>query len=56
VPHLSFAAWSLLHGATTLFLDGLLRLQIPDLAARPALEAWVQQALVSLVGGQGRRP
>jgi AcrR family transcriptional regulator len=56
VPHLSFAAWSLLHGAATLFLDGLLRLQIPELGARPALEAWVEQALRSLLERPGRRP
>lgn len=55
VPHLSFAAWSFLHGATTLFLDGLLRLQIPELSARPAFEAWVERALASLVEGLGPR-
>jgi len=56
VPQLSFAAWSLLHGASILFLDGLLRLQIPELSARPALEAWVERALASLIEGLGPRP
>ncbi|HSB18755.1 MAG TPA: TetR/AcrR family transcriptional regulator [Anaeromyxobacteraceae bacterium] len=56
VPQLSFAAWTLLHGASTLYLDGLLRLQIPDLAERPAFEAWVERALASLFESLGPRP
>jgi AcrR family transcriptional regulator len=48
VAPLAFAVWSLLHGACTLFLDGLLPRQLPELASRAALEAWVERALVAL--------
>lgn len=48
VALLSFAAWSFLHGAVTLFLDGLIRLQVPELSSRAALELWVDRALASL--------
>jgi AcrR family transcriptional regulator len=49
VAPLTFATWSLLHGACTLFLDGLLPRQLPELAHRPAFAAWVERALASLV-------
>lgn len=49
VAPLTFAAWSLLHGACTLFLDGLLPRQLPELAQRPAFAAWAERALASLV-------
>ena len=48
VAPLTFAVWSLLHGACTLFLDGLLPRQLPELASRDALEAWVERALRAL--------
>lgn len=48
---LTFATWSLLHGSCTLFLDGLLTRQLPELAARAAFEAWVERALEALAEG-----
>lgn len=48
VAPLTFAVWALLHGACTLFLEGLLPRQLPELASRGALEAWVERALVAL--------
>ena len=48
VAPLTFAAWSLLHGACTLFLDGLLPRQLPGLAGRRAFEAEVERALAAL--------
>jgi AcrR family transcriptional regulator len=48
VAPLTFASWSLLHGACTLFLDGLLPRQLPELAARSAFEAHVERALAAL--------
>ena len=51
VAHLSFAAWSFLHGAASLFLDGLVPLQIPELSSRATLELWVDRALASLCEG-----
>jgi AcrR family transcriptional regulator len=53
VAPLAFAAWSLLHGACTLYLDGLLPRQLPELAARPAFEAWVERALAALAEALG---
>ncbi len=55
VPHLSFAAWSFLHGAATLFLDGLIPLQVPELSSRATLQLWVDRALASLCEGLGPR-
>ena len=54
VPSVAFAAWSLLHGSATLFLDGLVPFQLPELASRAAFEAWVERGLASL--GQGPSP
>lgn len=51
VGPLAFAAWSLLHGACTLFLDGLLQRQLPELVERAAFEAWVERALAALADG-----
>jgi AcrR family transcriptional regulator len=51
VAPLTFAAWSLLHGACTLFIDGLLPRQRPELAARSAFEASMDQALEALASG-----
>lgn len=48
---LTFAAWSLLHGACTLFLDGLLPRQLPELAERRAFEAWIERSLAALADG-----
>lgn len=45
---LTLLAWSLLHGAVTLFLDGPLALQAPRLASRAAFEAWVERAVATL--------
>jgi AcrR family transcriptional regulator len=51
VGPLTFAAWSLLHGACTLFIDGLLARQRPELAIRSVFEAWMEQALGALASG-----
>lgn len=51
VGPLAFAAWSLLHGACLLFLDGLVGRQLPELSTRPGLEAWVERALEALCRG-----
>ena len=55
LPYLSFAAWSFLHGAATLFLDGLIPLQVPELSSRATLQLWVDRALASLCEGLGPR-
>lgn len=50
-PALAFGAWSLLHGAATLYLDGLLSRQVPELASRATFQAWVERALESVGAG-----
>lgn len=56
VGPLAFAAWSLLHGACTLFLDGLLQRQLPELVKRATFETWVERAVGALAaGGLARR-
>jgi AcrR family transcriptional regulator len=51
IAPLTFAAWSLLHGACTLFIDGLLARQRPELAVRSVFEAWIDEALEALASG-----
>jgi AcrR family transcriptional regulator len=55
VERLTAAAWSLMHGAATLYVDGPLRFQLAGAATPASFEAWLDEAMGAFADGVAAR-